>query len=142
MEITKSLKETPAESPEKNVIVNSILVMSTMASYTISNMSNNQPQGLELSVKAMNGSLKFLTCKKAGTSICEMSERYWKVHPEFEIPFAVNTIHWLLTQALQPKATVAYYICGLIFIVMSHCSHYFVYIACICKAGLESQRIN
>lgn len=104
-EITNLLKENP-ESTEKDSVMNSLLIMSTMATYTIHNMSNVEPQGLNPSVKAMNGSLKFITCKKAATSICKMSEHYWKVHPELEISLSINAIHCLLTQALHPKATV------------------------------------
>lgn len=86
-----------------------LLIMSTMATYTIQNMSNNEPHGLTPSLKAMNGSLKLVTCKKAGASICEMSEHYWKVHPELEMILSVNVISWLLTQALHPKASVGYF---------------------------------
>jgi len=107
MDMTNSLKENP-DSPEKDSIMKILLIMSTMATYTIENISNNEPQGLSQSLKAMNGSLKFVTCKKAGASICEMSEHYWKVHPELEMILSVNVICWLLTQALQPKATVGY----------------------------------
>jgi hypothetical protein len=106
--MTNCLKENP-DSPEKDSIMKTLLIMSTMATYTIQNMSiNNEPQGLSPSLKAMNQSLKLVTCKKAGTSICEMSEHYWKVHPEVEIILSVNVISWLLTQALHPKATVGY----------------------------------
>jgi hypothetical protein len=105
MDMTNSLKENP-DSPEKDSIMKVLLIMSTMATYTIENISTNEPQGLSPSLKAMNGSLKLVTCKKAGASICEMSEHYWKVHPELEMIFSVNVISWLLTHALHPKATV------------------------------------
>ena len=106
MDITKSLGNP--ESMEEDSVMNSLLILSTVATYTISNISNNEPNGLQPSVKAMNGSLKLVNCKKTGTSICEMSENYWKVHPELEISLSINSIHWLLIQALQPKATVCF----------------------------------
>lgn len=102
---TNSLKENP-NLPENDSIMTTLLFMSTMATYTIHNMSNNEPQGLQPSVKAMNGSLKFVNCKKAATSICKMSEHYWKVHPELETFLSINTIQWFLTQAIHPKATL------------------------------------
>lgn len=103
--LTTSLKENPIAT-EKDTIMNSLYVMSMVTSYTIHNMSTTEPNGLNQSIKAMNSCLKLITCKKTGTSICEMSELFWKVHPELEISLSTNAVFWLLTQALHPKSTV------------------------------------
>ena len=110
MDITNAIsKNTPALGPaEKDEILCSLGIMSALASYTIQAMSNNEPVALSPCVGAMNKSLKYVTCKKTGTAICEMCEAYWKIHPELETSYSTHVIHWYLNQAIQPKATVSY----------------------------------
>lgn len=108
LDLTKALSEETIQPSEKDKdgILCSLVVMTSMASFTVQAMPNNQPSGLNTSVEALNKSLKFVTCKKTGTTICELCEAYWKIHSQFEIPYSINVIHWVLNQALHGKAAV------------------------------------
>lgn len=108
LDLTKALSEEtcPPSEKDKDRIMCSLVVMTSMALVTIQTMSN-QPSGLNSSVEALNKSLKFVTCKKTGTSICEVCEAYWNIHSGFEIPLSINVIHWVLYQALHAKAAVS-----------------------------------
>lgn len=137
-ETITALKENhlAAEPTKTELIMNTLLILSTMATYTIHNKFNNEPSGLAVSVKAMNESLKLISCKKAGAVVCEMSELYWKTHPELEIPLAINTIHWLISQALQPKATVVLFCKHKL---LNYSKKIFLNLGCICEASVEHE---
>ena len=106
--VTDSVESASKEVPEKEFAITTILVMSSMATFSLANVSSPEPQVLSSCVKSMNDALKFVTCKKTGASVCDMSEKYWKIHPELELEMCVNAIRWLLNQALLPKATVSF----------------------------------
>jgi len=106
--VTDSVESVSKEVPEKEFAITTIRVMSSMATFSLANVSSPEPQVLSSCVKSMNDALKFVTCKKTGASVCDMSEKYWKIHPELELDMSVNAIRWLLNQALLPKATVSF----------------------------------
>lgn len=105
--VTDSVESVNKELPEKEFALSTMLIMSSMATLSLTNVSSSEPQVLASCIKSMNATLKVVTCKKTGASICDMSEKYWKIHPELELEMSVNVISWLLNQALLPKATVS-----------------------------------
>lgn len=114
--VTDSVESVCKESPEKDFALRTILAMSSIATLSLANVTSSEPQVLGSCVKSMNNSLKFVSCRKAGASVCEMSAKYWKTHPELEVEMSVNAISWLLNQALLPKATVRLIIATILFL--------------------------
>lgn len=108
--VSESVNCVSNNLPDKDFAFNTIFIMSSMATFSLANISNPEPLVLGSCVKSLNETLKFVTCKKAGASVCEMSEKYWKIHTELELNLSINVIHWLLNQALAPKATVSYFL--------------------------------
>ena len=81
------------------------LAISTMAIFSIENVSVTKPKGLETSVVTMNDLLKLIDCKKTGINICEMSAQFWKTNSEVECLLSANVIEWLLKQTEKVNAT-------------------------------------
>ena len=109
--VTKSTNAFPTSEPaDRESMYSTFSTMSSMAIYSMENVSFTEPQTLGPAVKALNSVLKSVSCKKAGTLMCQMSEKYWKNHPELELSLAVNVIYWYLSQALLPKAPVCLFI--------------------------------
>ena len=101
-ESVESISDHEMQSETHNIL----MVMSAMAIYTLDNVSSQHLQGLKPSILLMNGILKKITCKKTGKSICEMSEKFWKTHPECESNLAPEVIEWLVQSILDTKGTV------------------------------------
>lgn len=103
-----ALTEDP-ESLDGKLALTTLVAMSHMGLYTLEyvNTNGSEPQTFGASVKAMNKVLSSVSCKKAGNAICQLNEKYWKLHAELELLLCINVIHWYLTQACQEKATVS-----------------------------------
>lgn len=107
--ITSSLRQvvnSETQSDEKEHEMKVVGILANMAILTITNMSSNEPVNLRSAIRAMNETLDAITNKKTGTQICDMCEKYWKLHPELELDLSINVVRWLLKQASQPNATV------------------------------------
>ena len=83
--------------------------MAVLALYTMDNFSSSEPKGFGPSIETLNKALKLVSCTKAGEQICEISTKYWKIHPQLENSLSINVIHWLLVQTLHSKATVGFF---------------------------------
>jgi hypothetical protein len=101
-ESVESISDHEMPSETNNIL----MVMSVMAIYSLDNVSSLHLQGLKPSILLMNGVLKSITCKKTGKSICEMSEKFWKTHPECESNLAPEVIEWLVKSILDAKGMV------------------------------------
>lgn len=106
-ESISAISEEPELTANDEFPLITLFTMSSMASLTIDCSGSNEPQALGAAIKSMNKVLKSISCKKTGLSICQTSEKYWKIHPDTEVPLCVGVVWWYLTQALLPKATVS-----------------------------------
>lgn len=79
-----------------------------MASHSLDNVSSTEPPGLKVSILTMNSLLPSLSCKKTALSICELCEKYWKIHPELTQNLVSLVIEWLITSNLNGKGGVCF----------------------------------
>lgn len=107
-EDSEQIKNPSQEDGDIKSSVTVVSAMAAMASHSLDNVSSTEPPGLKVSILTMNSLLPSLSCKKTALSICELCEKYWKIHPELTQNLVSLVIEWLITSNLNGKGGVCF----------------------------------